>query len=108
MKLDEKILNAFNKSGSVKETASETGCSWNRVVKSLSSNGVVINDTHRMILDMKEAGMTVQNISRQLGLNTKTVQSYLPRTRPMYGEKRSKNAIKIKEWREKKKDTPEQ
>ena len=104
--LDEKILNSFNKFGSVKGAAAETGCSWNRVVKSLCSSGVVINDTHRMILDMRDAGMSPQEISRQLGINIKTVKSYLPRVRPIYGEDRSKNAKKIKEWRDKKKDTP--
>ena len=106
--LDEKILKAFNKYGSVKGAVEETGCSWNRVVKSLSSSGIIINETHGMILDMHDTGMTAQEIARQLSLNVKTVQAYLPRTRPMYGENRSKNAIKIKEWRDKRKTSPEQ
>lgn len=103
MAVDKDIYDAFRSTGSVRETAKEIGCSWNRVVKSLSSSGVVINDTHGMILDMHDKGMSVQEIARQLSLNVKTVQAYLPRMRPAYGENRSKNAEKIKEWRDRKK-----
>lgn len=106
--LDEKILRAFDKSGSVREAAKEIGCSWNRVVKSLSSSGVVINDTHGMILELLDTGMSAQDIARQLSLNVKTVEAYLPRVRPVYGENRSKNATKINEWRTKKKEKENQ
>lgn len=101
--IDEEILKAFNKSSSVKGTAEEIGCSWNRVIKSLSSSGIVINDTHEIVLDLYESGMTPDQIAKQVGINIKTVQAYLPRTRPVYGEGRSKNAEKIKKWRGKKK-----
>lgn len=86
MSIDKDIYDTFRSTGSVRETAKEIGCSWNRVVKSLASSGVVISDTHVMILDMHDAGMSVQEIARQLSLNTKTVQSYLPRVRPVYQE----------------------
>lgn len=101
--IDEEILKVFNKSGSVKGTAEEIGCSWNRVIKSLSSSGIVINDTHEIVLDLYKSGMTPDQIAKQVGINIKTVQAYLPRTRPVYGEGRSKNAEKIKKWRDKKK-----
>ena len=103
MSIDKDIYDTFRSTGSVRETAKEIGCSWNRVVKSLASSGVIISDTHVMILDMHDAGMSVHEIARQLSLNTKTVQAYLPRTRPVYGEGRNKNAEKIKKWRDKKK-----
>ena len=103
MSIDKDIYDTFRSTGSVRETAKEIGCSWNRVVKSLASSGVIISDTHVMILDMHDAGMSVHEIARQLSLNTKTVQAYLPRVRPVYGENRSKNAERIKEWRDRKK-----
>lgn len=104
MSVDKDIYDAFRSTGSVRETAKEIGCSWNRVVKSLASSGVVISDTHGMILDMHDTGMSAQEIARQLSLNVKTVQAYLPpRIRPVYGENRSKNAERIKEWRDRKK-----
>lgn len=101
--IDEEILKAFNKSGSVKGTAEEIGCSWNRVIKSLSSSGIAINDTHEIVLDLYESGMTPDQIAKQMGINIKTVQAYLPRVRPVYGENRTKNATKISEWRNRRK-----
>ena len=101
--IDREIYDAYQSTGAVRETAREIGCSWNKVVKSLASSGVVISDTHGMILDMHDTGMSAQEIARQLSLNVKTVQAYLPRIRPVYGENRSKNAEKIRKWRDKKK-----
>lgn len=103
LSIDKDIYDAFRSTGSITKVSKEIGCSWNRVVKSLASSGVVISDTHVMILDMHDAGMSVQEIARQLSLNVKTVQAYLPRVRPTYGENRSKNAEKIRKWRDKKK-----
>ena len=104
MSIDKDIYDTFRSTGSVRETAKEIGCSWNRVVKSLASSGVIISDTHVMILDMHDAGMSAQEIARHLNLNVKTVQAYLPRTRPVYGENRSKNATRINEWRNRRKE----
>ena len=104
MSVDKDIYDAYQSTGSVRETAREIGCSWNRVVKSLSSSGIVINDTHEIILDLCESGMTPDQIAKQLGINVKTVQAYLPRTRPVYGENRSKNATRINEWRNRRKE----
>ena len=104
MSIDKDIYDTFRSTGSVRETAKEIGCSWNRVVKSLASSGVIISDTHVMILDMHDAGMSVHEIARQLSLNTKTVQAYLPRGRPVYEENKSENAKRIKEWRDRKKE----
>lgn len=101
--VDENILKAFNKSGSVKGASEETGYSWNRVIKSLSSSGVIINDTHKIILDLYDSGMEPEQIAEQVGVSIKTVQAYLPRVRPVYGENRSKDAKRIKEWRDRKK-----
>lgn len=103
MSIDKDIYDAFRSTGSVRETSKEIGCSWNKVVKSLASSGVVISDTHGTILDMHDTGMSAQEIARQLNLNVKTVQAYLPRIRPVYGENRSKDANRIKEWRDRKK-----
>ena len=103
MKLDEIILESYKINQSVKATAKDTGCSWHRVVKSLSSCGVLINDTHRMILEAHESGMSVSGIAKQLGISVKTVQAYLPRVRPVYGESTTVNAQRVRECRERRK-----
>lgn len=102
-KSDERIRECFEKTGSVKATSKETGYSWNKVVKSLSSNGITINYTHDQIMQLHEKGLSVGQIAKQVGVNAKTVQSYLPRVRPVYMEDRSKNALAIKRCRERKK-----
>lgn len=98
--IEREILDEYRRLGSVNAVVAKTHHSWNRVVKSLSNCGVVINDTHRIILNLHKKGMSAREIAEKLGLNFKKVQSYLPRVRPVYGENRSENAERIKEWRE--------
>lgn len=97
--LDEKILELYDELGSIKAVSKRIRCSWNRVVKSLSSSGVVINPTHALILQYHEKGLSLLEIANQMEISVKTVQAYLPRVRPVYGEDLSKNALKIKRWR---------
>ena len=92
MNSDERILESFRQNNSVRQIVKETGFSWNKVVKSLSSNNIIINETHRLILELWAAGNDIKYISKQVGVSEKTVASYLPRRRPIYGENRSKNA----------------
>lgn len=54
-----------------------------------------------MILEMNRAGFSPERISKSLGINIKTVQSYLPRIRPVYGEDLSENAKRIRKCRKK-------
>ena len=46
--------------------------------------------------------MSIKRIAEEIGLNEKTVQSYIPRKRPIYNENLSDNALKIKKCRERK------
>lgn len=97
--IDKQIKELYDELGSVKAVSERTGCSWNRVVKSLSTSGVVINQTHALILNYYEKGLSPSEIANQMEINVKTTQAYLPRVRPVYGENLSKNALKIKRWR---------
>lgn len=63
----------------------------------------MINDTHALILKLKDEGMNVEQISEQIGINKKTVQSYLPGVRPAYKENISENAKRIKRCRDRNK-----
>ena len=105
MGIEKEIVDSYKLLRSMKAVVRETGYSWYRVRKTLSSNGIIVNDTHRMILDLHDRGMSPEEIANQLSISVKIVQSYLPRVRPVYGENRSKNAESIKRWREEKKKT---
>ncbi len=102
MDIINEIIQTYNKTQSIRATAKETGNSWNRVVKILSSNGVIINDTHELILRMQKEGKTISEIAKVTGHNTRTVSAYLPATRPYYNVNLSDNAKRIKNWRAKK------
>ena len=107
-KSDKVIKDCFEKTRSVKRTSKETGYSWNKIVKSLSSNGVTINYTHYQVMQLRDKGLSIDQIAKQAGISVKTVQAYLPRVRPVYlAEDRSKNALTIQKWRDRKK-APEQ
>lgn len=97
--IDEEIKELYDELGSVKAVSKRTRYSWNRIVKSLSTSRVVINPTHALILQYYEKGLTPLQIANQMNISVKTVQAYLPRVRPVYGENLSKNALKIKRWR---------
>ncbi len=103
MIIDE-ILRTFNKTQSIRATAAETGCSWQRVVKILSSNSVIINETHEIILKMQKEGKTKAEIAKATGCSEKTVNAYLPAVRPYYNVSPSDNAIRIKKCRNKRVD----
>jgi len=94
------ILNIYEETHSMRRTAKETGCSWQRVVKILSSNDIVINEAHGMILKLYEAGNTPKEIASQIGYSEKVVKAYLPKKRPYYGVNLSENAKRIKRCRE--------
>lgn len=98
----EEILITFKEAQSIKATAKKVGCSNHRVKKLLSSNGIIINDTHQLILKYKEEGKTPKETAQIMGISEKTVMTYLPAVRPLYLINPSDNAKKIKRCRERK------
>lgn len=94
------ILLSWNEHGSIKGVANDLGCSWMKVVKVLSSEGIIINETHEQILECYSTGMKAEQIAERLKLSMATVMAYLPRTRPVYNEDLSANALRIKKCRE--------
>lgn len=98
----EEILAAYKKIPTINGVRKTTGYSWQKIVKTLSSEGVVINDTHSIILNLYKKGMSIEEISKTVGYKEETIMSYLPRVRPVYNENPSRNALRIKKCRSKK------
>ncbi len=98
----EDVLNVYKETRSIRQTAKETRCSWQRVVKILASNGIVASATHEMILKLYEEGKDPGEIARQVGYSEKVVKAYLPKKRPYYGVDISENAKRIRKCRENK------
>lgn len=93
------VLKYYNETQSIRGTAKGAKCSWPRVVKILASNGVVINDMHKLILKMYDEEKTIDEIAKQMGRSPRTIQAYLPAVRPIYGVNPSVNAQRIKKCR---------
>lgn len=102
MNARERILNAYETCQSVTGIHKITGYTWQKVAKILSTEGIIVNDNQAMFLNLYSKGMTAEEISKATGYAEKTVSAYLPRTRPVYNEKLSANALRIKECRERK------
>lgn len=102
MDSDKVILKKYDMFHSVKRVIDDTGYSWSRVIKSLSSQGVIINKTHKKILQAYESKMPLNEIADELHLNPKTVQAYLPRVRPIYGTSTTCNARNLRNYWERK------
>lgn len=101
----EKILQSYKHFQSVRGVAKDTGYSWNRIVKALSTSGIILNKSHARILELYKSGKTISQIAKETNLSKRTVQCYLPRTRPIYGENQSENAKRIVKHRTKKGNT---
>ena len=74
----DKLLRSFERSKSIKPAADETGINFNRLVKILSSYGIVCNAVHAEILILHGAGVGVQEIADTVGRKESVVKWYLP------------------------------
>lgn len=98
----QKILKAYEESQTLTGIHKITGYNWQRIAKTLSTEGIVINETQALIIDLHYRGKSAGEISAITGFAMSTVMAYLPRVRPPYLENRSKNAMRIEKYRRKK------
>lgn len=77
---NKKILESYNNGArTIYAIRKATGYSAIRIAKAITSAGIIINDTQIKILDMYNNGMSVDEITKAIGLTRSTVFSYLPR-----------------------------
>ena len=98
----QKILEAYKESQTLNGIHKITGYNWQRIAKTLSTEGIVVNETQALIIDLHYRGKSADEISAITGFAMSTVMAYLPRVRPPYLENRSKNAMRIEKYRRKK------
>ena len=101
---DEQIIEAFKEMQTVTGTHRKTGYNWQQIAKVLSTHSIVANNTQALILKLYDKGKNVKEISKLTGYAESTVVAYLPRVRPVYNENPSKNAQRIKKYRQRKID----
>lgn len=98
----QKILEACKESQTLNGIHKITGYSWQRIAKTLSTEGIIVNETQALIIDLYYRGKSAGEISAITGFTMSTVMAYFPRVRPAYMENRSKNAMRIEKYRRKK------
>ena len=98
----QRILEAYRESQTLNGIRKITGCSWQRIAKTLSTEGIIVNETQSVVINLYQQGKHPSDISSETGFSLSTVMAYLPRVRPAYMENRSKNAMRIEKCRRKK------
>ena len=97
---DQEILSYWNSIKSVRGVAIKLGISWQRVIKGLSSLGIIVNNTHAKITQYHKEGKSANEIADLMNMNVNVVKAYLPRNRPQYKVNQSKNALAVQRSKE--------
>lgn len=95
----QKILKAYEESQTLTGIHKITGYNWQRIAKTLSTEGIIVNETQASIINLYYHGKSASEISTITGFAVSTVMAYLPRVRPAYMENRSENALRIEKCR---------
>lgn len=94
--------------GSIRSVAVKLNLSRTKVRKILVTLGVIKNEITNQALMLKQRGMSLEEISDEMGLSMATVSTYLPYDNILYnGEEKSYNAIVIERYRQRNKNSVE-
>mgnify|MGYP001050507477 CR=1 FL=1 len=58
----EEILKAYEQTNSIDGAQKATGFSWQRIAKTLASNGIIANETQALIIGLYEGGKSMEEI----------------------------------------------
>lgn len=96
-----KIIQLYQETSSVKETAKKLGTYPIKVRRVLITEGLWNSNTSVQIGSLYARGLSVAEIAKQLFISEKNVQSYLPYSRGQYGgDNRSDEAVRSEVYRE--------
>ncbi|MEG1716980.1 MAG: hypothetical protein RR275_09240, partial [Lachnospiraceae bacterium] len=96
-----KIIQLYQETSSVKETAKKLGTYPIKVRRVLITEGLWNSNTSVQIGSLYTRGLSVAEIAKQLFISEKNVQSYLPYSRGQYGgDNRSDEAVRSEVYRE--------
>lgn len=99
--LYQKIIDTYNETGSVKDTANALNTYPIKVRRVLITEGLWHSKTSDQIGELLNQGLCVSEIAKKLYISEKNVQSFMPYSRGQYGgANRSNEAIRSEEYRE--------
>jgi DNA-binding CsgD family transcriptional regulator len=98
--LYQKIIQIYQETDAVKETAKKLGTYPIKVRRVLITEGLWHSNTSVQICSLYASGLSVAEIAKQLFISEKNVQSYLPYSRGQYGgDNRSGEAVRSEGYR---------
>lgn len=101
-KLFAKIKSTYEITGSIRQTARETGTEYHKTVKILVTIGAYSSPRSKSIADCLTKGMSQGEICERLGIAKSTVDEYTPYSKGSYNNLLpSNNAKTIRRYREK-------
>src|SRR5574344_2246696 len=96
-----KIIQLYQETESVKETAKKLGTYPINVRRVLITEGLWHSNTSIQIVSLYASGLSVAEIAKQLFISEKNVQSYLPYSRGQYGvDNRRGEAVRCARYRD--------
>ena len=97
----QKIIQLYQETASVKETAKKLGTYPIKVRRVLITEGLWHSNTSDLIGSLYASGLSVSEIAKQLFISEKNVQSYIPYSRGQYSkDQRSNEAVRSEGYRE--------
>lgn len=97
--LYQRVIQDFSKTNSVEQTAQNCNCARVTAQKILITEGLWSSKTSRAVAELLSRGKTVKEIAAELFITEKTVQTYLPYSRGMYGAE-TEDAYYSQDYRE--------
>lgn len=98
----QKVVDTYKRIGSVKQTAQAVGTTLVRAQRILITEGLWSSPTSEKVVQLYNAGKSVNEIAEELFVSVKTVQAYLPYSRSEKGyggSDRSDDAVKSEDYR---------
>lgn len=98
--LTQTIIDEYRKENSIARVAKKLNTTQVKVQRVLITEDLWTSKRTRQIAEMRQQGLSVEEIAEILGKDVKTIQTFLPYSRGQYGNSGSDDAIRSKDYRE--------
>ena len=105
--LYQQIVEEYEKNQSIAAIAKKLHTTQVRVQRVLITEGLWTSRRTQQVAELRDLGMTVPEIAEALGIDEKTVQTYLPYSRGQYGGKTTDDSARSRDYRDRMKTAAE-
>ena len=98
--LYEQIISERKNGKSIAEIAKKLHTTQVRVQRVLITEGLWTSKRTRQIAEMRMQGMSIPEIAELLGKDEKTIQTFLPYSRGLYGRNETIESVKSRDYRD--------